>query len=85
MLMQDNRIVKILNERQIVVKMGEWGLFLVSESTRGDETLVFDYKEGVKQFYGFEVDGAKDVKIGDFLTEMLRDDEWMPDRREDRP
>ena len=48
MLMQDNRIVKILNERQIVVKMGEWGLFLVSESILGDETLVFDYKEGVK-------------------------------------
>ena len=80
MLMQDNRIVKILNERQIVVKMGEWGLFLVSESILGDETLVFDYVEGSKSL-GWEVDGAKDVKIGDFLTEMLRDDEWMPDRR----
>ena len=80
MLMQDNRIVKILNERQIVVKMGEWGLFLVSESILGDETLVFDYVEGSKSL-GWEVDGAKDVKIGDFLTKMLRDDEWMPDRR----
>mgnify|MGYP003638991933 FL=1 len=76
--MRKNKIIKIVNVRQVVVFMEGHGLFLVSESHSGDETLVFPSNLKGEMVKNREVDGAKYAKLCEFLNDLLFSEDWEP-------
>ena len=73
------KLVKFRNNRQVLIRHEDHGLFLVSESKWGDETLVFRSNEDAEIIDCNEVDGASGDKLCDFLNWMLFEAvDWQP-------